>query len=285
MSQAVRDAVIEASTVFRDDQIQAFKAAIAQETNGEAKWVLEKILENAALARQKTYPLCNDTGTPHIYISMGNRVKVPQGFFEAISDGVRRGLRELPCRPMAVKGGMVERLIQAKGLSDDPGELAPAQFALERCQDERVDVTVMMLGGGSEIRARTHHIFHMGDAKRVIDELTQWAIEGVSLLGCTPSVPAIGIGRTHYEATTFMLRALAYGRLDRQNELESLITKRINETGVGPLGLGGKTTALASFLEIGPLRASGVRIACMRLGCCYDPRRATVTFHSGHLAS
>ena len=73
-----------------------------------------------------------------------------------------------------------------------------------------------------------------------------------------------------------MLQALVDGTYDNQNDMEKEITDRINENGVGPLGLGGKTTVLATFMKVGPQRASGVRIVCMRPCCCFEPRIASV---------
>lgn len=73
-----------------------------------------------------------------------------------------------------------------------------------------------------------------------------------------------------------MLQAMAEGNYLIQSEYEKEITKRVNETGVGALGLGGNTTVLGTFLKVGPQRASGVRIVCLRPCCCFEPRKASV---------
>ena len=73
-----------------------------------------------------------------------------------------------------------------------------------------------------------------------------------------------------------MLEAMAYGNFDQQSELEQSITDRINDSGIGPLGLGGRTSVLATFLKVGPQRASGVRIVSIRPCCCMEPRRSFV---------
>lgn len=276
--EVVSEAVIVASTKFRDDQIKAYEEAISRETIANARWVLERILENARVAeRERRYPLCNDTGVPHVYIEVGREAELPPGFFDAVSKGIQKGERELPTRPMAVMGEEIERIAQTKGLYDDPGKLVPAPFVIENIPGKEVLITVLMLGGGPELRAKTYRIYHLKSGERVLKEAAKWALDEVANLGCTPCVPAIGIGRTHTEATILMLRALRYGRFDQQNDWERSIVEIINETDVGPLGLGGRTTALGSFIEIGPQRASGARIVNLRLGCCYDPRRATVT--------
>jgi fumarate hydratase subunit alpha len=274
----VKNAVIRASTTFREDQVKVYENAIEGETNEASRWALESILRNAALSERKhSYPLCNDTGTPHLYVEIGENAQLPPGVFPAIVDGVRRGLRDLPARPMAVKGEPMERIEQTKGLYKDPGMLVPGPPVIENIPGRQIHITVIMLGGGPELRSKTYRIYHSKNAENLLEETTRWALEEVARLGCTPCVPAIGIGRTHYEATALMLRAMRYGRFDRQSRWETKIAETINRSGVGPIGLGGRTTALGAFLEIGPQRASGARIVCMRLGCCYDPRRATVT--------
>ncbi len=110
----------------------------------------------------------------------------------------------------------------------------------------------------------------------VLREVAGWASSEMKNLGCTPCVLAIGIGRSHMEASSLMLEAMKEGSLSRQNNLEKRVTELVNSTKVGPLGLGGRTTVLGTFIKIGPLRASGVRIVSMRPCCCFEPRKATM---------
>ena len=133
-----------------------------------------------------------------------------------------------------------------------------------------------MLGGGPAIRGITQRVFHKHSVDVVIDEIVARAIDGVSKLGCTPCTLAIGIGRSQFEATSLMLEAMAKGNYDVQSVFEKTITDRVNAAGIGPLGLGGGTSVLATFAKIGPQRASGVRIVALRPCCCFEPRRATV---------
>ena len=75
-----------------------------------------------------------------------------------------------------------------------------------------------------------------------------------------------------------MLEALCDGNYNEQSEIERSITEKLNEENIGPIGLGGKTSVLATFMKVGPQRASGVRIVCMRPSCCFEPRIATLEF-------
>jgi fumarate hydratase subunit alpha len=276
IEEAVKKCLIKAGTTFRKDQLDAYRNAIRKEKNENAKWVLEKILENAKIAGEKIFPLCDDTGIPHVFVEIGEEVTLPKGWLSAIRNGVAQGLRIMPGRPMAVKGNPVERVEQSKGLFNDPGKLSFAPVIVKSAKGNQLKITVLLLGGGPEIRAKTYRVFHQRSIDVVLREVAGWASSEMKNLGCTPCVLAIGIGRSHMEASALMLEAMKEGNLNRQNQWEKKVTEMINSTKVGPLGLGGKTTALGTFINIGPLRASGVRIVSMRPCCCVEPRKATV---------
>lgn len=274
--EAAKNCLVKAGTSFRADQIKAYRSAIRKEKNENARWTLEKILENAAIAEKNTSPLCDDTGIPHAFVEIGNEVALPKGWLSALSDGVAQGLRVMPGRPMAVKGNPINRIEQSKGLFTDPGKLSLAPVIVKPVSGDKLTITVLLLGGGPEIRAKTYRVFHKRSIDTVLDEVRTWITSEVKHLGCTPCVPAIGIGRTHMEASALMLEAMKQGNLNRQTRWEREFTKALNATNVGPLGLGGDTTALGTFIKVGPLRASGIRVVSMRPCCCFEPRKATV---------
>ncbi len=272
----VSETLVKAGSTFLSDKKEAYERAIAKETNEQAKWTLETILKNAVVAERNASPLCDDTGIPHLLLEVGPNTAVTGNMLEAIKEGVRQGLRELPGRPMAVKGNDQERISQEIGMEEDPGALDAAPVLIRSRREEGAKLHILMFGGGPAIRGKTYRVFHKHSVKTVIDEIVEWATESTAMLGCTPCTLAVGVGRSHYEAASMMLQALVDGTYDNQNDMEKEITDRINENGVGPLGLGGKTTVLATFMKVGPQRASGVRIVCMRPCCCFEPRIASV---------
>lgn len=272
----VKDALIKASTNFRADQKEAYLNAINNESNPSAKWVLEILIKNSLVAAKNSSPLCDDTGVPHLFLELGNNMEINNKLIESINTGVAEGLRALPGRPMAIKGNDIERLEQSVGLDEDPGALIPAPLIIKPVNEDVTRLHVLLQGGGPEIRGKTYKVFHKHSFHEIISQLVHWINEGTSLLGCTPCTPAIGIGRSHYEATVLMIEAMIKGNFSIQSEIEKEITKRVNDSNVGPLGIGGDTTALATFLKVGPQRASGVRIVCYRLCCCMEPRIASV---------
>jgi fumarate hydratase subunit alpha len=281
----VKDAVIRASTEYREDQFNAYHRALGVETNPQASWVLELLVENADLAMKNKVPLCDDTGIPHVLVEVGNEAVLPANFIGDVREGIRAGLRELPGRPMAVKGEDIQRIEQKIGLFDDPGEVVSAPFIFSELDpgddNKKIRVHVLMLGGGPEIRASTYRVFHQRDHQEILKQVTDWMGQEIPRLGCTPCIPAIGVGRTHFEASSLMLKAMAYGNLDIQSELEGEITKTLNSLDIGALNIGGYVTALGSFINIGPQRASGVRILCMRPCCCVEPRVSSFDISNG----
>ncbi|WP_286152865.1 fumarate hydratase [Sporofaciens musculi] len=272
----VSDTLVNAGSIFSEDKKEAFTRAIASEDNKNAKWALENILENAMAAEKNHSPLCDDTGIPHLVLEVGLDANVSGRMLDAIREGVAEGLRKLPGRPMGIMGDDSHRINQSGGLDLDSAGVEAAPILIRRCEENIVRLHILMLGGGPAIRAKTYRIFHKHDTKVVLDEIVKWGIEGVVQLGCSPCTLSVGIGRSHFEATALMMQAQVDGRYHTQSEMEQEITKRVNESDIGPLGLHGKTSVLATFMRVGPQRASGVRIASVRPCCCFEPRLATV---------
>lgn len=272
----VSDALAEAGSTFREDKKNAYKCAINSENSKEARWVLQTILDNADAAETNRSPLCDDTGIPHLVLEAGPDCAVTGRMLGEIREGIRLGLRRLPGRPMGIIGDDRQRIDQSGGLDPDPAAVEPAPILIRPCRENILRLHILMFGGGPAIRAKTYRVFHKHNSQIVLDEIVNWAKEGVSQLGCSPCTLAVGVGRSHFEAASMMLQAQVDGRYDIQSDMEKEITRRVNEAGIGPLGLGGATSVLATFMKVGPQRASGVRIVCVRPSCCFEPRIASV---------
>ena len=272
----VADCLVRAGSTFREDQKAAYRRVIEDESDENSCWVMRQVLENALAAERRRSPLCDDTGIPHLFLEVGPNRQVTGDLLQDIQSGVETGLRLLPGRPMAIKGDDYARIDQSGGLDEDPGALRPSPILIKPVEEDVLRLTVLMLGGGPAIRGITHRIFHKHNVDTVIEEIVARAKEGVSKLGCSPCTLALGIGRSQFEATSLMMEAMAKGVYDVQSEFEKTITGKVNESGIGALGLGGRTSVLATFAKIGPQRASGVRIVALRPCCCFEPRRASV---------
>ena len=274
--EKVADCLVRAGSTFREDQKEAYRRAIANETNEQSCWVMQQVLDNALVAEQRRSPLCDDTGIPHLFLEVGKNRSVSGEMMQEIMEGVEMGLRKLPGRPMAIMGDDYARIDQSGGLDPDSGALKPSPILIKPVDEDVIRLTVLMLGGGPAIRGITQRVFHKHNVDVVVDEIVNRAKEGVSKLGCSPCVLAVGIGRSQFEATGLMMEAMVYGDFDKQSDFEKKITEKVNEANIGPLGLGGKHSVLATFAKIGPQRASGVRIVALRPCCCFEPRRASV---------
>lgn len=272
----VAECLVRAGSTFREDQKEAYRRAIAQEPSTNSCWVMRQVLDNALVAEKNNGPLCDDTGIPHLFLEVGPNKSVSGTLLEEIKEGIRQGLRRLPGRPMAIKGDDDARIDQSGGLDEDSGALASSPILIKSVEEDVLRLTVLMLGGGPAIRGITQRVFHKHSVEVVINEIVNRAIPAVSQLGCSPCTLAIGIGRSQFEATSLMMEAMAKGKYNEQTFFEQKITDKVNEANVGALGLGGKTSVLATFAKIGPQRASGVRIVALRPCCCFEPRRASV---------
>jgi fumarate hydratase subunit alpha len=274
--EKVKNTLVDAGSTFKQDKKEAYVRAITTEENEKAKWVLQTILDNAEVAEKQKSPLCDDSGIPHLVLEVGPDCAVSGRVLDAIKQGVVEGLRALPGRPMGIMGDDSRRIDQSGGLNPDSAGVEPSPILIRKTDENVIRLHIMMFGGGPAIRAKTYRVFHKHNTQVVIDEIVNWAKEGVSLLGCSPCTLAVGVGRSHFEATSMMLLALVDGDFNVQNEMEEEITRRVNEADIGPLGLHGNTSVLATFMKVGPQRASGVRIVCVRPCCCFEPRIASV---------
>ena len=276
IKEKVADCLVRAGSTFREDQKEAYRKAIADESNSQSCWVMQQVLDNAIVAEERRSPLCDDTGIPHLFLEVGKNRSVTGEMMQEIMEGVEMGLRQLPGRPMAIMGDDDARIDQSGGLNPDSGALKPSPILIKPVDEDVIRLTMLMLGGGPAIRGITQRIFHKHNVDVVIDEIVNRAKEGVSKLGCSPCVLAVGIGRSQFEATSMMMEAMVYGDFSKQSDFERKITEKVNEANIGPLGLGGKHSVLATFAKVGPQRASGVRIVALRPCCCFEPRRASV---------
>jgi fumarate hydratase subunit alpha len=284
--EEISKSIIDASTTLTGDKLVALENAIEIEDNDNARWALLQILENYKVAQKTRFPLCDDTGIPHVIIEAGCEREITGDLLNNIHEGIALGLNNLPARPMAVKGNEVQRVEQSIGLYEKPGMLRPASILIDCANDEStykreispdtLNLHFILEGGGPEIRAKTYRVYHKRSFKNVIDTAIDWLSDSLNLLGCTPSIPSIGIGRTHYEANALLLKSVAYGNLTNQSYTERYVNSRLNDTGIGPLGFGGKTTVLGSYVNVGNQRASGVRIVAVRPSCFVEPRVATL---------
>ena len=138
----VAQCLVTAGSTFREDQKEAYRKAIADEQIESSCWVMKQVLDNALVAEKNRSPLCDDTGIPHLFLEVGKNRVVSGELLEDIKEGIRQGLRQLPGRPMAIKGDDYARIDQSGGLDEDSGALAASPILIKSVDEDVLRLTV-----------------------------------------------------------------------------------------------------------------------------------------------
>ncbi len=229
----------QAAIVLGDDVKSALKDALKREDTDLGKLNIEAILKNIELAEEKSIPMCQDTGLPIVFVKLG-KVQV-ENLYEAIAKGVERATGDVPLRPNVVDP------ITRKNTGINVGNKVPI-VDVELIDGDYVEFTIMPKGFGSENNNQLGMLLPADGVEGVKD----FVVESVLKAGgkpCPPMVVGVGIGGTSDMALKLGKKALL-GTVGVRNsdevlaEMETEILERINKDGKGPMGLGGRTTAL-----------------------------------------
>jgi len=252
---------IEANSTLGDDVHAALEKARERETSPLCREVLDQLLENAAIARQESLALCQDTGVAVVFVELGERVHITGGsLVEAINQGVRQGyaagyLRMSLCDPLTRK---------------NTGDNTPAVVHIELVPGDALKITLAPKGGGSENMSRIAMLTPSQGWQGIQD----FVLETVKAAGanpCPPIVVGLGLGGTFEKAALLakkaLLRPLGSENPDAQlAHLEQELLAAINRLGIGPQGLGGDTTCLAVHILKHPCHIASLPVA-VNLNC------------------
>lgn len=228
----------EAAIVLGDDVKCALEDALKREDSDLGKLNIEAILKNIELAEEKSIPMCQDTGLPIIFVKLG-KVHV-ENLYEGIKKGVAKATAEVPLRPNVVDP------ITRKN-SGNVGDKVPI-VDIELIDEDYVEFTIMPKGFGSE----NNNALKMALPAEGIEGVKDFVVETALKAGgkpCPPIVVGVGIGGSSDMALKLGKKALL-GKVGERNhdptiaEMELECLERINKDGKGPMGLGGRTTAL-----------------------------------------
>lgn len=240
ITTAIRDLCIKANTHLGEDVLEAFNKAIELEVSPTGKDILEKLLENARIAREEEIPICQDTGFAVVFVELGQEVHLVGGDLkEAINEGVRQGYQE----------GYLRKSICHPFTRKNTGDNTPAVIHIDIVPGERVRLIVAPKGGGSENMSRVTMLTPAVGMEGVKDFVVQRVKES-GANPCPPIIVGVGIGGTFETAALLAKRALLrpLGSQNPNTELASLeaqLYEEINALGIGPQGLGGRITSLA----------------------------------------
>jgi len=266
ITQAVAKAAIEANTSLPADIYQALKEAYEQEKLPQARYILEVLLENADLAQKEGLALCQDTGLVVVNIIHGQEVYVQGDLQAAINEGIRLGYRQGHFRASVVKDPFTR---------DNTGDNTPCIIHSEIVPGDTMRITVFPKGAGSENMGRVAMLKPGAGVQGIID----FVVETAEIAGgspCPPLVVGVGVGGNMEMASYLAKKALMkpLGMPGPHPELQQTLLDSINQTGIGPQGLGGRTTALGVNLEVYPTHIASLPVA-VNLGC-HSTRRCTI---------
>ncbi len=267
---AVAKLCIDANRNLGSDVYHTLRRAAETEESPIGRSVLEKIVENADIAREKQMPICQDTGMAVFFVDMGSEVLIEDMTLdEAINEGVRRGYTEGYLRKSVVADPM--RRVNT-------GDNTPAVVHLTQVRGDKLTITVAPKGFGSENMSGIKMLKPSDGEEGVKDFVVEVADRGGSN-PCPPIVVGVGIGGTMEKAAILAKKALTLP-LDAHNPdpyyaaMEDELLERINRLGIGPQGLGGRTTALKVNILTFPTHIAGLPVAVNI--SCHVTRHKTV---------
>ena len=264
----LEDMIIEAATLLPEDVLCRIEEARALEDHPLACIMLDQILDNAAIAADKGWPLCQDTGMAVVFMEIGQDVHLVGGSIdEAINEGVAR----------AYLKGCLRKSVADPLTRQNTGDNTPAIIHYQIVAGENVTINFAPKGFGSENMSRSWMLNPTAGLSGIADAI----VETVRLAGgkpCPPVVVGVGIGGTLEKAAILakhsLLRHLAEPSADTTiAQLENDVLGRINELGIGVQGVGGRTTALAVHIETFPTHIAGLPVVVNIQ--CHSARHAT----------
>ena len=258
ITEAVANLAVEATHFLPEDVEGAIRDARETERSPLGVQIIDEILENAEIARERMLPLCQDTGTAVVHVELGQDVHVTGGYLiDAINAGIERGYGE----------GYLRKSIVSSPFSDrkNTGTNAPGVIHTEIVPGEAIHIGFMPKGGGCENMSRYQNFLPGAGREAVID----FVCETVDLSGgnpCPPLVIGVGVGGTAEKAMTMAKHSLfrAIGERNPDAEvatLEADLLEAVNALGVGPQAVGGSTTALDVFVETHPTHITALPVA------------------------
>jgi fumarate hydratase subunit alpha len=262
VTEAVRDLCIEANTRLPEDHLAALRRALVEEESALGREVLERLLENAEVARERCVAFCQDTGYAVFFVELGSEVQVSGGELgEAIDEGVRRGYDEGFLRKSIVRSP-VDRV--------NTGDNTPAVVYYDVVPGERLKLTMLVKGAGCDNMSA----LKMLTPAEGLPAMKRFVVEAIEKAGPNASPPltvGVGIGGPFEKATLLAKKALTRpsGRPNPDPglaELEGELLEAINATGIGPAGYGGRVTALAVHVESFPTHIASFPVA-VNLDC------------------
>jgi len=272
ITKAVAELCQRANFALGEDVLIALKQAQQTEESPLGREVLSQLIKNAQIAEQEHLPLCQDCGTAVVFLEVGQEVHIIGGdLSNAVEEGVRQGYSQGYLRKSIVSQPFSARI--------NTRDNTPPVIHTEIVPGDKVKVTVIPKGGGAENMSRLA-MLKPADGRQGIIDLVVRTVAEAGPNPCPPLIVGVGIGATAEKAMLLakkaLLRPVAEPNPDPEiAELEKELLGRINDLGIGPLGFGGRTTALAVHTEVMPTHIASLPVA-VNLQCHSSRHREAV---------
>jgi fumarate hydratase subunit alpha len=262
VTEAVRSLCIEANTRLPEDHLAALQRALDEEESALGREVLERLLENAKVARERCVAFCQDTGYAVFFVEIGSEVRISGGELgKAIDEGVRRGYEEGFLRKSIVRGPLDRT---------NTGDNTPAIVYYDVVPGEKLKLSMLVKGAGCDNMSA----LRMLTPAEGLPAMKRFVIETVERAGPSASPPltvGVGIGGPFEKAALLAKKALTRPSGEpnpdpKIAQIEEELLDAINATGIGPAGYGGRVTALAVHVESFPTHIAALPIA-VNLDC------------------
>ncbi|MCD7725217.1 MAG: fumarate hydratase [Clostridiales bacterium] len=268
ITKNIKEMCIEANHFLTEDMVRAMRCAAEEEKAPLGRQILGQLQENLKIAGEDMIPICQDTGMAVIFMEVGQDVHFQNGVLEeAIHEGVRQGYIDGYLRKSVVKDPL---------LRENTKDNTPAIIHYEIVPGEQVKITVAPKGFGSENMSRVF-MLKPADGIEGVKNAIMTAVRDAGPNACPPMVVGVGIGGT-FEKCALMAKKALTRPVDERSEipyvkdLEEEMLERINQTGIGPGGLGGVTTALAVNINTYPTHIAGLPVGVNI--CCHVNRHS-----------
>lgn len=269
IKDTVRDLFLDANYFIGKDLYNKLKEQSEVEESPVGKSVLEQIIKNNEIAAEEKIAICQDTGMAVVFIELGQEVLIVDGDFnEAVNQGVREAYTEGYLRKSIVNDPVFDRI--------NTKDNTPAITHIKIVPGNRVKITVTAKGFGSENMSSIKMLKPADGVEGVKNFVVKTAV-AAGPNPCPPIIVGVGIGGTMEMAAVLSKRALLRpmgepNKDPRYAQLETEILQEINKSGIGPAGLGGRTTALSVNIEYFPTHIAGLPVAVNI--CCHAARHA-----------
>ena len=267
--ETVKDMCISANLYLAEDMEKSLRRAAAIEDGKLGKKIMNQLIENMEIAAEERIPICQDTGMAVFFVNVGQDLHIEgMNLSDAINEGVRQGYTEGYLRKSVVKDPLIR---------ENTKDNTPAIIHYDIVPGDKLEITIAPKGFGSENMSRVY-MLKPSDGEEGVKKAVLEAVKEAGPNACPPMVVGVGLGGDFELAAKMAKKALtreagSHSPYEHIARIETELLEAVNKTGIGPGGLGGKTTALAINIETYATHIAGMPLAVNM--CCHVNRHLT----------